>query len=186
MTRRRHLFFAASMLSIVIPAASSGRAVSAHNDTRAVPASCPVTLPSDPAFIPPDPYPTVPPGPGFWHGTPGLWARLDSTGVWTGIPSHSTLAPNEISTRNKFFWWTPDYRPIGPPDPRLKVEARRLDAPAPALPQPWVTNAHVPEWGGWTMLIMLDLPTLGCWEVKGTYGADTISFVVWVAPPPRV
>jgi hypothetical protein len=31
---------------------------------------------------------------------------------------------------------------------------------------------------------MLEPPTLGCWEVTGSYGADSISFVVWVPPPP--
>lgn len=167
MTRRRRFLFATLMLSIIIPAATSGRAANASNAVSEVPASCPVTVPSAPAFIPPAPYPSVPPDRGFtfWHGTPGLWTRLDTTGVWKG--------------RNKLFWWSPGFYPMGPPE-ALKVTGRRLDAEAPPLPEHWVTNAHVPEWGGWTMLTMLDLPASGCWEVTGSYGADTISFVVWM------
>ena len=72
------------------------------------------------------------------------------------------------------------------PGPGLKIKGRRLDAEAPALAQPWVTNAHVPEFGGWTMLTMLELPPLGCWEVTASRGGDRVSFVVWVARrPPR-
>ena len=50
--------------------------------------------------------------------------------------------------------------------------------------QPWVTNAYVPEWGGWTMLIMLELPTLGCWEVTGSYGGDSVNSSCGCTPPP--
>ena len=168
MTRRRRLCFATLMLSIVIPIASSGNAVSGDNAVRSVPASCLVTLPPAPAFVPPDPYPAVPPDRGytFWHGTPGLWTRLDADGVWKG--------------RNKLFWWSPGFHPMQTPYPPLKITGRRLDGEAPELQQPWVTNARVPEWGGWTMLIMLDLPSPGCWEVTGSYGADTLSFIVWM------
>ena len=108
---------------------------------------------------------------------------LASTGVHAGIASPSPDVPDAISTRNKLFWWSPGFDPKGTPDPPLKIEARRLDGKAPVFKQPWVTNARVPEWGGWSMLVMLDLPTLGCWEVTGRYGGDVVSFVVWVAPP---
>jgi hypothetical protein len=183
MTRRQRFFFAPMMLSLVtlvtlvMPAASFA--------SSEVPASCPVTLPPEPGFIPPDPYPKTPPSSphSFWHGTSGLWTMLGSTGMYTGIASPSPGLPSDIATRNKVFWWSPGFHPMWVPDPQLKIAARRLDGEGPVFKQPRVTNAHVPEWGGWTMLIMLDLPTLGCWEVTGTYGGDVVSFVVWVDPP---
>ena len=178
MTRRRRFCFALMMLSLVIPAMATSFASSE------VPASCPVTLPSEPAFVPPGPYPQAPPGAphSFWHGTPGLWTMLRSSGALTGMMSTSRDRPGAFSTtREKVFWWSPGYHPIRNPGPDLKIEGRRLDGDAPRLGQPWVTNAHVPEWGGWTMLIMLELPTQGCWKVTGSYGGDSVTFVVWVA-----
>jgi hypothetical protein len=182
MIRRRPFCFALLMLSLVMPATP----FASDDDVArgAVPASCPVTLPSEPAFIPPGPYPKAPPGShAFWHGTSGLWTMLASNGMHTGIASPSPDVPDAVTTRNKLFWWSPGFHPMGTPDPPLKIAARRLDGKAPVFKQPWVTNAHVPEWGGWSMLVMLDLPTLGCWEVTGSYGGDVVSFVVWVAPP---
>jgi hypothetical protein len=164
-------------LSLIMPAVSFA-------DTE-VPASCPVTLPSEPAFIPPGPYPKVPPGAphSFWHGASGLWTMLDSDGVFKGGPTVSKEQPGVVKMRNKSLWWSPGFHPMGTPEPTLKIEGRRLDGDAPSLPQPWVTNAHDESFGGWTMLTMLELPPAGCWEVTGSYGADYVTFVVWVAPP---
>jgi hypothetical protein len=181
MIRRRRCYFAPMMLSLVTLLALVMPATSFASSE--VPASCPVTLPPEPAFIPPGPYPQTPPGAPtvFWHGTSGLWTWLNSTGVYGGLPTASTLWPGVTLMRNKSFWWSPGFHPMGTPEPKLKIEGRRLDGEAPTLPQPWVTNAYVPEYGGWTMLTMLELP-IGCWEVTGSYGADSVKFVVWVVP----
>jgi hypothetical protein len=163
MIRRRLLSFVVTVPFLVMPAASFG-------DNPEVPASCPVTLPSSPAFIPPDPYPQNPPGRGiFWHGTAGLWTMLRPDGT--------------IGTADKQFWWSPGFHPMGMGEPPLKIEGRRLDREAPPLVQPWVTNAHAPEFGGWTMLIGLAFPTYGCWKVTASYGSDHVTFVVWVTKP---
>ncbi len=100
---------------------------------------------------------------------------LRSNGVMNGMTVKSPARPGAVVTREKVFWWSPGFHPIGTPDPPLKIEGRRLDSEAPRLAQPWVTNASVPEWGGWTMLIMLELPTPGCWEVKGSYYGDSVT-----------
>ena len=107
MTRPR-FYFALMMLSLVTPAAASD-----------VPASCPVTLPSQPAFIPPGPYPqTAPNAPHtFWHGTSGLWTMLNSNGVYSGLASDSKQWPGVTLMRNKSFWWSPGFHPIGTPEP---------------------------------------------------------------------
>jgi len=169
MTGRRRLFLATMMLSLVTPATPFG--------SSKVPATCPVTLPADPAFLPPDPFPRKAPFNGSWHGTPELWTVMSRDGVFRGLkvrsPGKATL------TRDKSFWWRPGFHPVRTPSPPLKIEGRRLDVDAPTLAQPWVTNAHDDGLGGWTMLTMLEL-TAGCWELTGTYNLDSVRFVVWV------
>jgi len=32
------------------------------------------------------------------------------------------------------------------------------------------------------MLVGVDFPMLGCWEIMGIYKGHELSFVVWVAP----
>jgi hypothetical protein len=41
-----------------------------------------------------------------------------------------------------------------------------------------VNNAIMGE--GWAMLLMLELPSRGCWEVRANYKSDYVAFVVWV------
>jgi len=31
------------------------------------------------------------------------------------------------------------------------------------------------------MVVGINFPTLGCWEITGRYGDDTLTFVVWLA-----
>ena len=44
------------------------------------------------------------------------------------------------------------------------------------------TNANHAEFGGWTMLTRIDIPSTGCWELPGQYRDETLSFGVWVPP----
>ncbi|MGH2436742.1 MAG: hypothetical protein ACRDFA_07095 [bacterium] len=145
-----------------------------------VPDSCPVTVPSDPLFSPPAPYPVQAPSAGrFWYGTVGLWTMLKADGVWSGVP------PTEgyrRGYRDKVFWWRPGYDGRTEQRPKLTVSGKRLDGDAPRLFVSAATNAHVEDFGGWTMLTALDIPTTGCWELTGSYLAETLTFVVWVVP----
>lgn len=43
------------------------------------------------------------------------------------------------------------------------------------------TNAYRHDFD-WSMLIGIDIPTIGCWEITGHYEDEEPSFVVWVAP----
>ena len=56
--------------------------VGADNGSRYTAASCPITKPSDSAFVTPEPYPAEAPSGGFFVGTPKLWALL--SGDWQG------------------------------------------------------------------------------------------------------
>jgi hypothetical protein len=48
------------------------------------------------------------------------------------------------------------------------------------LTVPRVTNILVGEKEEVAMLLMLELPERGCWEVTGNYKSDSLSYVVWV------
>lgn len=56
-----------------------------------------------------------------------------------------------------------------------------IDAIAPPLKVSKATNAFAADIQS-TMLVGVDFPTLGCWEITGIYADAKLSFVVWVAP----
>jgi hypothetical protein len=56
-----------------------------------------------------------------------------------------------------------------------------LDASAPPLHASKATNAFAHDIQS-AMLVGVDVPTAGCWEITGRYGGHELSFTVWVAP----
>jgi hypothetical protein len=44
------------------------------------------------------------------------------------------------------------------------------------------TNAFRRDFGGWAMLVEIEIPTAGCWEVTATHGDSTLTFTVRVVP----
>jgi hypothetical protein len=58
------------------------------------------------------------------------------------------------------------------------VTGRRLDAPGTFEFGPG-TNASAPDMGT-AMMVGIDIPELGCWEVTGTYRGTSLSYVVLV------
>jgi hypothetical protein len=142
------------------------------------PASCPVTQPPNPPFVPPSPYPSTPPPlyrGQFWYGTEGLWTMPPADGTWRG------LAGEDGSYGQKTFWWRQGYSWKADPEPELKVTGRRLDAQAPALEASAATNGFRDDIGSF-MLVGVDFPTPGCWEITGQVAEAKLSFVVSVAP----
>jgi hypothetical protein len=89
------------------------------------------------------------------------------------------MGPNH-NYRDKLFWWRDGYSGVVEARPALTVSARRLDGHAPPVRIPRATNAHHKDFGGWAMLVMVEFPTAGCWEVTGQYKEETLSFVVQV------
>jgi hypothetical protein len=141
------------------------------------PATCPTTRPPNVPFVPPAPYPAKPPPAyvgQFWYGTPELWTMLGADGTWYALP-HATAGYTQ-----KVFWWRQGYSMDAEPNPELTVTGRRLDAPASSLQASRTTNASADF--GQAMLIGVNVPTLGCWEITGHYHGHNLSFVVWVAP----
>lgn len=144
--------------------------------SRGVPETCPASKPSDEPFVPPSPYPTKASAGSFWFGTDRLWTILRSDARW----------PQDVKT----FWWRQEWGRYDwgahgsiPRDnsSKLRVSARRLDAPAPS---PVISRAK----GGYReqdlkafLVGGIKFSTPGCWSVTGRYDDDELTFVVWVA-----
>jgi hypothetical protein len=142
------------------------------------PATCPVTRAPSPPFVPPSPYP-VNPGPGsFWFGTQKLWTSLPTSGEWRGLRGYN---PTDLSYRQKLFWWRQGSYWVAEPRPKLIVAGRQLDASEPPLIASGLNVGYREEKTKSFMVVAVDIPTLGCWEITGDYEGDKLSYVVWVA-----
>lgn len=144
-----------------------------------LPETCRTTRPPAQPFVPQSPYLAKPPGQGsFWFGTEKLWAMLPADGTWRGLKPYSPTFPGY---RQKIFWWRKGYSWRSDPSPPLTVRARRLDAVAPSLAVRHATNGYRQDWKSF-MVVAVDFPTPGCWEITGQFKGDELTFVVWVAP----
>jgi hypothetical protein len=112
---------------------------------------------------------TLPPSGGERYGNDALQAGLWPGGKVIFKPGGpgAVLADGALSM--KFWWWR--LRPG-----HLTFQGRRLDAPAPPL------RASVPDGYGDTgfQATALIFPTVGCWEVTGRLGDDSLTFVTLV------
>lgn len=166
----------ARLLALLCGVAFSAASFSQTSDSQkpdSVPDRCPVTEPSGKPLVPPYPYPPTPYPGGSWYGTDRLWI-VGPPAVWKGLP-HET--PTDPTFTQKMQWWRQGYNPRIEPIPKLKVTGRRLDAPAPPLIVE-VSNTAGPRP---SMMVGMNIPTLGCWEITGHYEDDELTFVVWVA-----
>lgn len=136
---------------------------------------CLVTRP-DPPFVPPAGYLATPGAGGSgWYGSAALWTLLRDDGEdWTGLPQ----TPAGLS--QKTFWWSADWLPAAEPEPAITVSARRLDGTGGVTFGPG-TNAAAVDFGV-AMLVGIDLPGNGCWEITGRYRGAELSYVAWVGP----
>jgi len=136
-------------------------------------ANCPLTKP-DPSFTPPG-QPGAdydPPDGSAWYGSKNLWTLMDIDGeVWTALPA------SKLGLTQKTFWWREGYNVQREPRPEIFVTGERLDGPGRFGFGPG-TNAF---WGlGSAMLVGIEIPEPGCWEVTARYYAESLSYVVWV------
>jgi len=131
--------------------------------------TCPITYPPKIAFIPPDPWPAAPPDEDrFWYGYDGLWTALPKDGSW------ATLADGE-----KFWWWSEGFDVSEDETPDLVVTARRLDGEGEVYQVSDATNGYHPSFN-WAMLVGVELPSPGCWEITGQYKGHELTFVLLV------
>ena len=129
----------------------------------------------DPAFAAPSPYPSQPfAGRKVWYGSAALWTFLEANGeVWSGLPRGSR------GLTQKTFWFSTQW--LGTtrePIPTITVSGRRLDGPGAFTSGPG-TNASSSDFGD-AMLVGVEVPTAGCWQVTGHYGDAALSYIVWI------
>ena len=106
---------------------------------------------------------------GFiWVGTEKLAARVPQDGHWTAMGG-------EYNYRDKWWWWREGYRAKEETRPELSITATRLDGPAQPVFISHATNAYGEDWD--RMLVGMEFPTAGCWEVVGTYHGHELRFV---------
>jgi cytochrome c2 len=164
-------------LAVFLSAKPSTNTSTTTTSSVANAATCPVTKPQNPLFAPPTPYAAKAPFANeFWYGTENLWVMLRTDGTWRALPHHAE------GYTQKIFWWRKGYDWQAEPQPKLTVTGKRLDANAPPLVASRATNAYNAADIGSAMLVGVDVPTLGCWEITGEYGGHKLSFVVQVTP----
>jgi hypothetical protein len=139
-------------------------------------AACPLTKP-DPAFVPPPQFRATPsPETQVWYGSAKLFTALDKDGEsWHRLPRSS-----DGSFGQKTFWWSESFSVATEQEPAISVEGGRLDRLGPTFHagDPG-TNASFD--GMSSMLVGVDIPTSGCWELTGRYRDSQLSYVVWIA-----
>src|SRR5690242_14139525 len=100
----------------IVPAAPALTATAA----LAIPsASCPVTAPQNPPFVPPAPYDSKDFEGEFWYGSHALWTSVQQNGTWRDLPH------NPEGYTQKVFWWRDGYSWTGEPEPALVVTGER-------------------------------------------------------------
>lgn len=147
--------------------------------SSAGPNTCPVTVPPQPGFVPPEPYPPEPPFEEVWYGTAELWTNLDPKGqVWRDLPVET-----DGSVGDKTLWWSENFSTAESEDfsgkADITVTAVRLDGSAPKV----VVEGGVPSFNrdiGNFMLVGLVLPEPGCWEVTASYQGAKLAYVLQV------
>ena len=152
---------------IVTPASSTG------------PNTCPVTVPPQPSFVPPEPYPPEPPFEQVWYGTPELWTILDPNGaVWRDLP-----VGKDGSVGDKTLWFSENFSTAEGEDfsgdADITLTAVRLDASAPTVVQAGGQPSFNRDIKNF-MLVPLGLPKPGCWELTASYQRAKLTYVLQV------
>jgi hypothetical protein len=159
-----------------IASANSGQSPEASPSSREID-GCLVTIPQQPGFVPPKPYPLQPPDlyQSVWYGSAPLWTMVDPDGeVWQNLPDDD----DDGKLTQKTFWWSEAYPATEEPYPPITLTGRRLDRPGSF-------ETGGPAGGGFRedigdfILVGLEIPA-GCWELTATYRGAELSYVLLV------
>ena len=135
-------------------------------------AHCPITKPTKPFHPPID---AQLPETMAWYGNGILWTWLDRDGeVWEGLPR------TETGLTQKTFWWSSAFDVHREQQPEIYVIGSRIGPPGQFGSGPG-TNASG-DFGS-AMLVGIDIPEEGCWNVTAHYRGTSLNYVVWVGPP---
>ncbi|MEM7360348.1 MAG: hypothetical protein AAF431_14725 [Pseudomonadota bacterium] len=161
MKRKSHVISLACLVALFLNPAHTSAEVS----------ECPVTIADNSAITFDTPLKTN----GFmgWHGSNQLAALIPSNGKWYFMgPEHNY--------RNKFWWAHESYDASAEPRPPITISAKRLDAPADPVYRDNATHGRGIDSKWQAMLIGMEFPTAGCWEVTGRYHEHSLTMVFQV------
>jgi hypothetical protein len=173
----------AGLVCLLVSACTAGAGEPGHVSAAASPTdpnACPVTVPPQPAFVPPEPYPSEPPFDQVWYGTAELWTILDADGdVWSDLPVRK-----DGSVFNKTLWFSESFPSAGEADftgmDNVTLTAVRLDGSAPSVVE---HSRGMPGFRRdikYFKLVGLVLPKPGCWEVTAGYRGAELTYVLQV------
>jgi hypothetical protein len=112
-----------------------------------------------------------------WYGSHSLAVLIPRNGIWTGSGPKNAWG-------DKSWWWSQSYNHRKEPVPDLRVTARRLDSDSPPILPAAPTNAVIAEQS--IMLVGLGFPSIGCWEVRGEYRGQVLTYIVLVEYDPDI
>ena len=138
---------------------------------------CSLTIPPQPGFVPPEPFPQQAPElyRSVWYGSDELWTMVDPHGeVWEDLPDDD----GDGKFTNKSFWWSADHDLKEERRPTITLTGRRIDGQGSF-------KTGGPAGGGFRhdignfMLLGIEIPA-GCWELTATYRDAELSYVVLI------
>lgn len=104
-----------------------------------------------------------------WYGSESLAVLLQPDGRWHGLgPRHGF--------RDKLWWYSTAFE-VGM-ESQLKITGRRLDGQSPPARISRTTNAQGMAGGGLAMLMLVEFPSAGCWQLTGEFKGQQLTFVV--------
>lgn len=109
-----------------------------------------------------------------WYGSPKLAAMIPWDGQWLGMGA-------EHNFRNKFWWWREEYRANSNWERQLTLSVRNMEN-GHVFTAGDATNARTgsDDYNWHSMLLALEFPAAGCWEITGRFADDTLVIVVQV------
>jgi hypothetical protein len=111
-----------------------------------------------------------------WYGGAALAALIPKNGVWNGMgPEHNY--------GDKFWWWRSGYDAKAESAPNLNISARLLDGRNTEIEVSDATSGFSsdPEVNWNSILIGMEFPSSGCWEITGMYdGVESLIIVLHV------
>jgi hypothetical protein len=137
-------------------------------------ADCPITTVTTP-YVARPPYLAQPPEyyKSVWYGDDALWTMLDPGGeVWAGLPN------NTGSLTQKTWWWSRNFEMERERSPAITVTGMRLDASGSFSAGNPGTHAYADF--GTAMLVGVDIPATGCWDIRAKYEGAELAYVVLV------
>ena len=128
--------------------------------------NCPVTVGSDNIFGAPFPEAES------WYGSEALAVILPDDGIWGITGPKARIAV-------KLFIWSAGFEPGM--EENISIEIESLSGNVNDSVVQNVSHAHAESLGGWTMLVGIDFPSPGCWQISADYLGQSLTFVVKTA-----